>query len=304
MKKSADSAKSKKAKFNFKIKIVQTDLTCRDYFYYDLGNIIGGFQAESPILYQNSGYISKLYSINNFSGGILAKDKIEDMPERYKRFVNFGNPSEAEKITGIINEMAALANREEIGQNVFYSGLPGQPMFDPEEDASFFLEDEEFEDPEYDEYDEYGEEIRDILNLNNYYNSETYKMSKVEYDFEAPGNICLAPDGSLDIVYDESEMTGVKDSYVRFLIKAGKTDALTVHRKGFFNSWLPLEKGKRIKIDHADVYSDAVFTANTKEIVSNMTTSGGNIRIVYITETNGFPTEMIFHSISAKKAGI
>jgi len=230
------------------------------------------------------------------------------MPERYKRFVNYGNPSESEKITGIIKEMAALAHREEIGQNAFYSGLPGEPLYDPEDGFLFDDADEE-NDGEDDEEEEYGyggyendgEEIRDILNLNNYYNSETYKMSRVEYDFEACGSINVLSDGLLDIRYDESEMTGVKDSYVRLLLNPGRTDFVNLHRKNLFDLWLPLEKGKRINVDSADICSGTVFTADTKEIVSNMTASGGNTRMVYITETNGSPFEMVFHSISAKR---
>ena len=340
-------------KFNFKVKIVQTDLSSPGYFY-------GG---ESPLVYQNSSYISKLYFINNFSGGILAKDRIEDMPERYRRFVNFDNPSDAQILKNFKKDVLTLANREEVGQNVFYSRLSNPEIADEIntnksnkssqanqtnqqiiassagnlreaeyntqhenleifdslktlEDFENFLEeflseasggnyDENGEETEkYEEYEEEpdDEEIRDILQLNNYFNSDSYKMSKIEYDFNAPGNINLMDDGTLEIKYDESEMTGLKDSYIQFLFKPENKDIVTVRRKYYFDIWFTLEKGRRVSIEKRGNYSGTVATTHTKEFVNKMTLKGGEMRFVYINEYDGSPSEMISHSICAVPA--
>ena len=332
--------------FNFKVKIVQTDLTRPDYFYHAFGAMGGGIRNESPIIYQNSQYISKLFYINNISGGILAKDKVEDMPERYKRFISSANPSALEIAGSFIKEMAELANREEIGQNVFYSSISSAPDlaaagnhaglarifedikngplaelenhgdfegFENHEDFEDYEDFEDFEDfeelgelEEFEDYEDYAaDEIRDILHLNNYYNSEEFKMSKVEYDFDAPGEISLSEDGSVIIKYDESELTGFSGSYIQLMFRPENKNTVMLRRKGFFDMWLVLEEGKRIPVGSADDNSrnqGADLAANTKELVNNMTLRGGNMRFVYITENNGFPTEMISHSISASPA--
>ena len=332
-------------KYNFKVKIVQTDLTHPNYLYQAFGAMGGG---ESPIMYQNSRYISKLFYINNVSGGILAKDKVEDMPERYKRFINTENPSAAEMAGSFIREMAELANREEIGQNVFYSRLSdsaetSEPAiaenFDlakefknliaeifPESDPSEFEavysllqggeraygeagEPDDFDDFDGDDfggiadYELYaGEEVKDILRLNNYYNSEEYKMSRAEYNFDVCGEITVADGGSLILQYDESELTGYGGSYIQLMFDPQKRDALTIRRNGYYDSWLFLERGKTIQVSDADNYSGAALAANTRELFNSVTAAGGEIRVVYITETNGFPTEMIYHTINAEPA--
>ena len=311
-------------KFNFKVKIVQTDLAGGDYFYgcgYNSG-------ASNSIMYENSSYISKLFFINNISGGIISKEKIEDMPERYRRFVSLDIPSEIDMLKSIKKELDVLSNREEIGQNVFYSNLsadsagriPEPESISKSKDFDILLnhlEDflgsgeygvEDFvdfdeygdDDDEYDGYESYEneDEIRDILHLNHYYNSEAYKMSKVRYDFSSVGNISLTQDGVLDIRYDESEMTGFKDSYARFLFNEKEKDIVTMCRKSFFETWFTLEKGKRISVAHEH---NAVYTAEAKELVNNMTLEGGDMRLVYVTETNGVPSEMITHIIEAER---
>lgn len=341
-------------KFNFKVKIVQTDLASREYLF-GLGQNGGFGFDEDPAVYQNSSYISKLYFINNYSGGILAKDKIEEMPEKYRRFIELKNPTEAEMIRNFRKEMIVLANREEIGQNVFYSSLSNSnpagysnsntanqsspaaaveyaehlgnseslENFDDFnfninfngnvfEDFGNFDEDGgdmvEYGDIEYDENDEPGEdyrddeEIKDILLLNNVFNSEMYKMSKVEYDFSVLGDISTTDDGSLNIKYNESETTGFKDSYIQFLFREDNRDIITIRRKNFFDTWFTLENGKRVSIERRGRYSGAVSTTNTKELVNNMTLKGGDMRIIYTTETDGIPTETVFYSIHAEPA--
>jgi hypothetical protein len=334
-------------KFNFKVKVIQADLSGGDYFY----NGGGCFRDESPsaVIYENSSYISKLFFINNVSGGIIAKEKVEDMPEKYRRFVSLDMPSEAEMLRSWKRELAVLANREEVGQNVFYNSLSGSGQsaashdappaqksgsgsesdskagpgldtllnrlqsflgsddsdeFDGFDGFDIFDDFDEFDEfGEYDEFDEYenDDEIRDILHLNHYYNSEAYKMSKVEYDYNSIGTISLTGNGALDIIYDESEMTGFKDSYVRFLFDPGEKNIVTMCRKNFFESWLTFEKGKRISIDRSGGYPGTFSTATTKELVNNMTIDGGEMRFVYLTETNGVPSEMITHTIEAAR---
>jgi len=357
-------------KFNFKIKIVQTDLASRDYLF-GMG-LSDGFGGD-PIVYQNSSYISKLYFINNYSGGILAKDKIEDMPEPYRRFIKLDNPTEAEMLKSFKKEMVTLSNREEIGHNVFYSrlshspntvnlsnpsnlsdppmppspsssssnpGLPGNSMsaeqagefgqseymgnieglgsFDSLESLveALYLGGENLELEGLTDYPEDGdngngevyedysddEEIKNILLLNNVFTSDMYKMSKIEYDFNTCGNIILMDDGSLNIKYDESEMTGFKDSYIQFLFHTDNRDIVTVRRKHFFDTWFTLEKGKRVSIEQKGRYSGAISTTSTKELVNNITLDGGDMRIVYTTETEGSPSEMILYSIHAEYA--
>ncbi|MCL1859396.1 MAG: DUF1934 family protein [Oscillospiraceae bacterium] len=337
-----------KYNFNFKVKIVQTDLASREYLFGTGFSEGFGFGGDLSV-YQNSSYISKLYFINNYSGGILAKDKIEDMPERYRRFINLNNPTDAEMIKNFREEMAMLADREEIGQNVFYSSLSNpsvysepvipsnklsqinQPTGEYTEHTEIFENLESFDgfnvfedfgnfdggdiagiygDGGNDENEECGEsigedyrddeEIKDILLLNNIFNSEMYKMSKVEYDFSVLGNISVTSDGSLDIKYDESEMTGYKDSYIQFLFRADNREIVTVRRKYIFDTWFTLEKGKRVSVEIRDRYSGAVATTSTQELVNNITLDGGDMKIAYTTETDGVPTESVLYSIHAE----
>ncbi|MCL2095603.1 MAG: DUF1934 family protein [Oscillospiraceae bacterium] len=333
--------------FNFRVKISQTDLSGGGYHY----DYSGESYAPDSIMYDNSEYISKLFFINNISGGILAKERVEDMPEKYRRFVSSDITSGADIIKSIKKELTVLANREEVGQNVFYSSLAGsagRSESEPDDNNTRIksadgireriseikseiedifgeirelLQSEQFKDlseevfsglgdGEFDEFEDYyedfedydyaqsGEEIRDILHLNNYYNSETYKMSDVKYDFSCEGSIKVTDDGSLDIIYDESEMTGFKDSYCRFVFNMEKKDIITMSRKGFFETWLTLEKGGRVSTEYGRDIGFA--TAAAKEIVNNMTPEGGRMHLVYVTETNGFPSEMITHTIFAE----
>ena len=334
-------------KFNFKIKITQTDLACREYLFgagFDDGFGFG----EDPAIFQNSSYISKLYFINNYTGGILTKDKIEDMPERYRMFVGLNNPTEAEIIRNFKKEMIVLANREEVGQNVFYSSLSANSnpagysslanpapvssapaILDNNDifgDFKKVLEFGDYDAPEllnavdwianenenenesvdinedYEDYENYkdGEEIKDILLLNNVFNSEMYKMSKVEYDFNVSGNISVSDGGLINMKYDESEITGLKNSYIQFLFKENDRDIVTIRRKHFFDSWFTLEKGKRVSIERRDQYSGTVTTTSTKELVNNISLEGGDMRIEYTTETDGIPTESVLYSIHAE----
>ena len=297
--------------FNFKVKIVHTDLTRGDFLYNTLGGIFGGFRSESPIIYQNSSYISKLFFLNNYTGGILKKDRIEDMPEKYRRFIQFDNPTQAQLIREFKKEMIMLANREEVGQNVFYSGLGleasaagGLQTFESVENVEF-VDFDGFEELEEFEYEDDGEEIKDILNLNNYFNSEEFKMSKVEYDFSSPGSINFTDDGYLDMRYDESVVTGVPGSRIQLLFKPDNKNLITIRRKSFFDACFHLEKGKRISIEVPETENNIsmVFTTHTKELANNITFNGGNMRILYATETNGMPSEMILHTISAERTG-
>ena len=345
-----DISNAARGKFNFRVKIVQTDLNSRGYY----------FGGESPMIFQNSSYISKLYHINSYPGAILAKDRIEDMPERYRRFIQLDNPSASDIIKNLKKDIIMLANREDVGQNVFYSRL-SNPEAIPEpvrksapagnlreveytaatkaeirekfesfaalenfggfgdfEDEFFFdfedgdMDGENFggvnfddsgENPEnYEDYQD-DEEIRDILHLNNYYNSDTYKMSKIEYDFTTSGNINRLDDGSLEVKYDESEVSGFKDSYIQFLFHPNNKNIVTVRRKYFFDVWFALEKGKRISIEKRGQFTGSVLTAHTKELVNKMTANGGEMRFVYVNEMDGVPLEMISHSIKATPVG-
>ena len=336
-------------KFDFKIKIIQTDLVSRNYLRGMRGAF--GFDGDMSV-FQNSGYVSKLWHINHYSGGILAKDRVEDMPEKYRRFVRPGNASEKEMFKSFKREMAeseSRANREEIGQNVFFTELsipippeeaggggaqkpPGKAANAAGKSAGTIpfenLEalvrdilygeealgdggeyDEEYGDDEYDdeeeEYDEEyedDEEIRDILQLNNMYNSEMYKMSKVEYDFNVSGYISLTRDGMIDISYDETEITGIEGSYIRIMFSEKERGVVTFHKKGLFDDWFILEKGSRAAIERSGPGFAAVSTTKTDELKNTMTLAGGELRAVYHTETNGIPTETVSYSLKTIKA--
>ena len=329
-------------KFDFKVKIVQTDLAGRNY----LLGMGGGFGFDGDMsMFRHSGYVSKLWAINNYSGGILAKDRVEDMPGNYRRFVNFGNPSEKQMFDSFKRELAQASNREEIGQNIFCSQfstpIPEVPQKEAGkkgakktanekyaeiagdfaaiaslgslEDFEAFAdeilyggddpEDGEYgeEDEEYDEYED-DEEIRDILQLNNVYNSELYKMSKVEYDFVAPGHISLEKDGMYTLEYDETEMTGVEGR--TWILFGDKTrNIATFHRKGFSDDWFTLEKGKRVTIGRTGPAFNVVLATTAGELKNTITLAGGELRAVYRTEANGVPTETVSYSIKAKPAG-
>ena len=159
---------------------------------------------------------------------------------------------------------------------------------------------EDDESAEIDEDYKNRDEIKDILLLNNVFNSEMYKMSKVEYDFSVSGNISMTNNGMLNIKYNESEITGFKNSYIQFLFNEDNRDIVTIRRKHFFDSWFTLEKGKRVSIERKDRYSGVVTTTSTKELVNNMTIDGGDMRIAYTTETDGIPTESVLYSIHAE----
>jgi len=329
-------------KFNFKIKIIQTDLSSSDYMS---GVINANSGRDATVVSQNSSYISKLFFINNYSGGILAKDKIEDMPARYRRFIRFGKPSEKEFFSNLKKEMAILDNREEIGQNVFYSSLSTSPdtadsdisdeqnpasvktdgellvseiskTFEELAEAGLFTSDdfinklselaesEEWEDEEDDEeyydYEDDDEEIKNILHMNDFFDSDTYKMSNVKYDFTSLGNINVSYNGEIDIKYDESEITGIKDSYIQFMFNNSDKNIITIRRKHFLDTWLTLEKGKRISVEKKRRDFGSIETASTKELVNNMTADGGSMRISYVSETNGVPMLRVSYLIHAE----
>ena len=309
-------------KFEFRVKIVQTDLTNRDYYSGFAGGMYGG---ESPLVYQNSNYISKLYFINNYSGGILAKDRIEDMPERYRRFIKPEKQTEAQMMRELKKEIFALANREEVGQNIFYSSSGIAGSFESpdsceyaaeaeaavsEDSGGFYGSPEELENPEdageFEEFDDYvddGEEIRNILRMNSFYNSDAFKMSRVEYDFAASGTIDLIDGGKfIELRYDESELTGFRDSYIQFIFDAADRDILTVRRKYFADVWFTLEKNKRVSVAKSGKDERTAVTVSAKELANNMTADGGVLRVAYIMEENGAPIEKISYAIRASRA--
>ena len=134
-------------------------------------------------------------------------------------------------------------------------------------------------------------------------------MSRVEYDFTSLGSISKTEDGFIDIKYDESELTGFADSYIRILFEPGKKDVVTIRRKSFYDTWFTLEAGKRISIDQGQgqaesgYYAGSVMTVKATELVNNMGPGGGEMQMVYITETDGIPAEMISQTIKAEAAG-
>ena len=322
----AKNPKSKK--FDFRIKIIQTDLISREYSLMMEHGLGGGFGfGGDPAMYQNSDYISKLYFLNNYSGGILSKENLEDMPSRYRAFVNYKNPSVEERLKDFKKELAALADREEIGQNVFYSqfsdamsdaaelmAASDDRVYELTEDFEKFFEegkialDDDYDDYEdyeddYDDYDDYGddEEILDILQLNNFFDSEVYKMSKVKYEFGASGSIKSSKNGMFVIEYDESEMTGIKGSYIHITFDKNNRELVSVHRTSYSNSWFALQKGKTVAIEHGENVGDTLST-NTTKLKNNMSLSGGSLHMVYTNEKNGTPLELISYSIQAKSA--
>jgi len=357
-------AKADGGKFNFKVKMVRTDLACREYLFGMGFGMSGNLpEADSSFIYQNSDYISKLYFINNYSGGILSQnnsdnsDKTEEIPDKYKYFIRADKPSDAELVGAFKKNLVMLANREKIGHNVFYNGLAGyeKPKLQTQDNSaanelnfeefpdfadfaefveSVLLGDDffnEFQDNFYPEDNSDGEteednggdndddkedkndifsenppinqknddEIKEILNLNNVYNSDLYKTSKMSYDFNIQGEINLTKNGLITVKYAEVETTGF-NTYTQFVFNPENRDILTLRKKFFFDDWFMLEKGKRISVEKRGHYSGEIMTTATKELVNNITPDGGEMKISYIIETDGVPTEEISYHIYAE----
>jgi hypothetical protein len=197
-------------------------------------------------------------------------------------------PLDKAGIASLLSNLSDLSDLSDI------AGESGLELANGEKINNF----EDFED--FEEY-ESGEEIKNILQLNNYFNSDEYKMSKVEYDFNSSGSISRMENGSLEIKYDESELTGFDGAYSQILFNPKTKNIVTVRRKSFFDVWFTLEKGKRISVGETGRYAGTVHTTVTRELVNNMTANGGEMSVVYITESNGYPYEMISHTIRAER---
>lgn len=121
----------------------------------------------------------------------------------------------------------------------------------------------------------------------------------LEIKFDAQGSIRFLSDSLLEVKYDESEMTGIKDSYVRFLFDMNKKDLVLINRGEETDIWLDCEKGKRISHQKEICHSGIIITICTKKLINKMTPDGGQLYIQYIRETDGSPSEMITHSLFA-----
>lgn len=308
-------------KFDFKVKVIQTDLTAHEDFYNYFRNLN---ESSIPFIVQHSGYIEKLDYMNRFGGGTLASENDNISVDKYfgKRIfqVDIANPqvlAEAERrkeamFKDIVNthgtpevfvrdllEKLMDGTEEWEFEDV---DIPGNLyMFDMMNKGSH--SDAEYNEEEYEddyEFDENEEEYDDFEELQNeFVKPELAFHNNLEVKFNVTGSIKFLENNMLEVKYDESDMTGIKDAFVRFLFDCEKKDFVTIHRCGHSDTWLNCEKGERVSGMAKSRSFGSSVTVDTKEIINNMTPDGGQLYISYIRETNGAPSEMVTHIISA-----
>ena len=183
-----------------------------------------------------------------------------------------------------------------------FEELSGDTVFTDFTDANGDSSDE-FDDygdyDDYDEYDDYDGYDEDEYMENGADIAQIMNTGKIEVKFDAPGSIKFISDSLLEVKYDESELTGIRDSYVRFLFDVKNKDFVSINRGDDTDVWLDCEKGKRISRQKISRHSGYIITVNTKELINTMTPDGGQLYIQYIRETNGSPAEIVSHSLSA-----
>lgn len=289
-------AKSER-RFDFKIKIIQTDLTADSDVYHYLNNLNN---SSVPFMVQHSDYIEKLDFINSFGGGTLARNQ-DKSPDRYFERgifqVEIANPAVLEEVERKKEEMRRSVISEHDTAEDFLRDFFGRLAENIEN-----MEEWEFEDVDIpgnlymfdmmngiaaDEEDFYEEEDTPAFSNN------------LEVKFDTTGSIKFLEDNILEVKYDESGMTGEKDAFVRFLFDFDEKDFVTIHRGGQTDIWLNCEKGERVNSSAKSRSFGNGIAVNTKEIINNITPHGGHLCISYIRETNGTPSEMITHVISA-----
>ena len=293
-------------KFDFKIKVTQTDLTRNDDFYRYFQSLN---ESSVPFMVQHSGYIEKLNFMNGFGGADLAEES-EDININMR----FGNRVFQADIANPEVLKEAERKQDEMLLEMINSGVsPGDFINDLLEDIADKLagtEAWEFEEVDipsnlymfdmvngYDFEQEFEDEFDDSFEEFEEESDEPNYENKFEVKFNSTGSIRFLEDNILEVKYDESDMTGVKDAFVRFLFDFDKKDCVTIHRFGHSDTWLNCEKGERISGMMKSFGNN--MTVDTKEIINNMTIDGGQLFVSYIRETNGSPSEMVTHLISA-----
>ena len=294
-------------RFDFKIKVTQKDLTPNDDFYWYFKNLN---DSSVPFMVQHSEYIEKLEYLNSFGGASLADESIiidrgfEDMvfqadianqevlreverrkDEMFDDMISMSGGSAEDFVRNMLDDLAEkIAEYEpeepeledvDINGNLYMynmvNGVVAEEYFEDVLGIDFDAEAEEHE------FEESG---------NNY-----------EVKFSTCGSINLLEGNMLEVKYDESDMTGIKDAFVRFLFDLDRKDCVTIHRCGHADTWLNCEKGERIEGRPRGFGGS--MTVDTKEIINNMGPDGGQLLVSYVRETNGAPAELVTHVISA-----
>ena len=317
--------------FDFKIKIIQTDLFPRENFNGYFRNLN---DSNIPFMVQHSDYIKKLHFMNNFGGAVLSEETMKteniNTEEQFEDRVfqtDIANPevlAEAErkkdnmimdmitsgvspetlmkdlleKLTETTDEWE-FENFDIMGSLFMFDLIHGTNNFNgSNEEFEEFEEFDEIYDDEFDEENEFGEEYAGEFEEDQ--NSDF--GGKIEIKFNAAGSIKFLENNILEIKYDESEMTGIKNAFIRFLFNCDKKDFITIHRCNHLDTWINCKKGERISDVSKSRGAGNSTTVDTKEIINNMTPDGGQLFISYIREANGIPSEMVTHIISASPA--
>lgn len=346
--------KSEPPMFDFKVKIIHTDLMSSDGFHSHFHN---AHNSSTAFMSQYSGYIAKLSQLNNFEGGTLSTDDNNDSNVRKNRkkysadfhemiyHSNIADPAvvadiertkleiEEERLASISGnetgdeidasmkefldafaEMITELNQKEeweFEEVDIPSSLYMFDMFNPpvrsfeEHDEGDKFENEDEDDVFFDDFDDYGDYDDDCDCEECDDRTEEYEAPRntLEINFDAVGSIRFLENNVLEMKYDESNITGEADTFVKFLIDCDNKDFVTVHRGGqsdMPDMWIDCEKGKRINstVAHSNHFN-SIYSISTKEIVNNITPRGGRFKLSYIRETNGMPIEIVTHIISA-----
>jgi hypothetical protein len=329
----AESPKTPERKFDFKIKVIQTELSENGDFYQYLNDLNN---SSVPFMARYSGYIEKLNFMNSLEGGLLSENYTAqsaesggENPEVSKGFTEnhvfmsvIANQDVLDEVQRkkekMMRNMLSKKNAPELVLNdlleQFFESREAWEFEEVDIPANLYMfdmvngvnpnsafadytesgadENAEFEEFDgYDDYGEYGEpeefETVEMPDLN----------SKFEVKFNAKGSIKLLNGNMIEVKYDESDMTGEKNSFIRFLFNPENKEAVTIHRYGAPDTWLNCEKG--VRISESGTFRGSIVTVNTKELTNNMSLDGGNLYLSYVRETNGASSEMVTHIISA-----
>ena len=289
--------------FNFKIKIIQTDLAAGNNFSDYLQSLNN---SNVPFMVQHSGYIEKLNFLNSFEGGTLARRQ-DDRNERAGRYPGGfeENVFQANVADPEILEDFARRKEEMLRDAINGYGSPEILMQNLLDKLAEITEEWDYEELDilgnlyvFDvmggtdrEYEEDEEEFWE--------DGTPESGNNLEIKFDTTGSIKFLENNILEVKYDESGMVGVRDAFVRFLFDFNKKDFVTIHRRGETDVWLNCKKGERINGSVKSRSFGSNITVDTKELINNITPLGGRLYISYIRETDGAPSEMVTHIISA-----
>ncbi|GHV13966.1 hypothetical protein FACS1894219_09460 [Clostridia bacterium] len=274
-------------RFNFKVTITQTDLNIYQDETYDQNALteFPMFERLKELLRQEFlastpdsswPFESRLEYINEYSGEAVLSSLYKE-PEKSKYADTDGG-------FDIFSENLSIArlgaDPEQIGNGLFYVELAnGSPEFNY--------------DTETDVYTLSIDDSSEILAVVGGYESDAYKT---DCCFFTTGSIATRPDGLLEITYDDSELSGVRESSMTLLCDGKGGDVVhTVKKRDVFEIQSSFGSGKKI----AQTLPDFLLTTDTREIVNNITESGGEMKITYIREVDGSPENHIVYSVKA-----